>query len=433
MLIDSNPTSFGNLIVDWQLGDDRVIQRSVLSSYLVSGDVLSDAFFTVKTSPTDIDANALIQKHITTSGLVSGQITGLNLVFNIFSADYEGLISAGTVAYYDIRIISAFGHTVTIETGEIEFQQNVTQANKSGVPAVFPADGQPRFRGFTSQRPDLVPFNNGLFNTGDFYVSSNPSNGHGFMFFCLIGGAPGTWVALQNFSASGIQGPPGPQGPSGPAGPAGVQGVAGPAGAPGATGPAGTTGPQGPTGPGLTPEGAWNSGTTYLQGQLATFNNVLYVALQTTTNNEPDISPTFWSSVSGVQGPAGPAGPTGATGATGATGPQGPAGLTGPPGAVGPAGPQGTAGPSGPTGPAGSTGATGPSGPQGPQGPAGSGGDPNFLGYAPGPPSTGSYLVQNYFLNSIPIAGQPEGWVCVAAGTPGTWLSKGIIGDTSGF
>jgi hypothetical protein len=56
--------------------------------------------------------------------------------------------------------------------------------------------------------------------------------------------------------------------------------------------------------------------------------------------------------------------------------------------------------------------------------------DTHFLGYASAAPVSGTYQVADYYVNSVPASGAPEGWVCIAAGSPGTWRTKGIIGDT---
>lgn len=199
MLIDNNPLSYGNSITDWELGDDRIVERVVASSSLIGGDSLTDAFYTIKANQVLPDAQATVQVHITTAASNAGQITGspaLSMLFNIFSASYQSFVTAGAVYYYDIRVLTADGHTWTIETGTIQWQQNVTQANIGGVPAVFPNDGQPIFRGFTATKPDLIPSNFGLYNTGDVFFNSNPINNNGLAFFCTIGGQPGTWVTI---------------------------------------------------------------------------------------------------------------------------------------------------------------------------------------------------------------------------------------------
>jgi len=36
-------------------------------------------------------------------------------------------------------------------------------------------------------------------------------------------------------------------------------------------------------------------------------------------------------------------------------------------------------------------------------------------------PTTGAWLITNYVYNSAPTTGQPQGWVCSASGSPGTW------------
>lgn len=36
-------------------------------------------------------------------------------------------------------------------------------------------------------------------------------------------------------------------------------------------------------------------------------------------------------------------------------------------------------------------------------------------------PTTGTWLVTDVVMNSAPASGQPAGWICTAAGTPGTW------------
>jgi hypothetical protein len=38
-------------------------------------------------------------------------------------------------------------------------------------------------------------------------------------------------------------------------------------------------------------------------------------------------------------------------------------------------------------------------------------------------PTTGTWRVTDVVMNSVPTSGQPAGWVCSVAGTPGTWLA----------
>jgi len=42
-------------------------------------------------------------------------------------------------------------------------------------------------------------------------------------------------------------------------------------------------------------------------------------------------------------------------------------------------------------------------------------------------PSTGTWSVGDRAFNSNPSVGQPKGWICTVAGTPGTWVSEGNL------
>lgn len=42
-------------------------------------------------------------------------------------------------------------------------------------------------------------------------------------------------------------------------------------------------------------------------------------------------------------------------------------------------------------------------------------------------PSSGTFRVGDRVVNSAPAVGQPKAWVCTVAGTPGTWVSEGIL------
>jgi hypothetical protein len=185
-----------------------------------------------------------------------------------------------------------------------------------------------------------------------------------------VAGPPGTT------GATGATGPQGPIGVKGDAGNQGIQGIQGPNGPQGPGGPVGATGPQGPQGPpgpAVTAQGNWTPTGVYAQGDLVTWNNLIYIGLRASQNAQPDTHPQDWAVYSsiGIQGPqgaTGPMGPPGAQGPQGVPGPQGPVGADGATGATGPAGAPGPTGNPGPQGATGATGATGPTGPTGPQG-----------------------------------------------------------------
>jgi hypothetical protein len=42
-------------------------------------------------------------------------------------------------------------------------------------------------------------------------------------------------------------------------------------------------------------------------------------------------------------------------------------------------------------------------------------------------PATGAHVVGEIVWNTVPTSGGNIGWVCTAAGTPGTWKAWGVI------
>ena len=49
------------------------------------------------------------------------------------------------------------------------------------------------------------------------------------------------------------------------------------------------------------------------------------------------------------------------------------------------------------------------------------------LSFGTAAPVSGTYSAGNIVFNSAPVAGGTVGWVCVTAGTPGTWKTFGDI------
>lgn len=177
----------GQQIVDWQLGDDRVFTGAT-PGLEATDNALTAAYFTLKAAPNLPDADAIIQKHITPVLLPPGQITGapLNVLrINVYSGDYEGLVSSGPIYYWDFRVITTNGRTYTIASGSVAFLQNVTQTNQAGIPAVLPNSGVPRFRGFLPTHPKNIVNFKGNFNQGDYYRNSQ-----------TVPGGPSGWVAI---------------------------------------------------------------------------------------------------------------------------------------------------------------------------------------------------------------------------------------------
>lgn len=130
------------------------------------------------------------------------------------------------------------------------------------------------------------------------------------------------WL-LADVAQTGPIGPTGPQGIQGIQGVQGVTGPTGPQGVEGNVGPQGNVGPTGPQGEtgltGLVWQGEWSSSTEYNLYDGVVFNGSAYIATQTSTNQSPATSPSFWE----LLAEKGDTGPTGATGETGATGVDG--------------------------------------------------------------------------------------------------------------
>lgn len=51
-------------------------------------------------------------------------------------------------------------------------------------------------------------------------------------------------------------------------------------------------------------------------------------------------------------------------------------------------------------------------------------------GYGTAAPTSGLWEKNEYIVNEAPAAdGSPQGWLCVAGGTPGTWVAVGSLED----
>ena len=59
--------------------------------------------------------------------------------------------------------------------------------------------------------------------------------------------------------------------------------------------------------------------------------------------------------------------------------------------------------------------------------------DPNIhhkkfpAAYWPGVPDSGTWKVGDWVINVGPAIGDPPGWVCTVAGTPGTWVAMAVL------
>lgn len=191
---------YNKLINDWIFGDDREWSGSFPITLLLGSDTgLTDAYLTIKRDPTQVDADALVQIHVTTVASTYGSIvnSGGNstIVIRVIGSD---LVDGGIVPgpyYYDIRGIATPSLAVwTFESGQIDFVQNVTGVEAAGVPAALPNSGNPTFRGMVCGGPPIV----GTYNYGDWVVNACPVAGAPWGWTCSGAGqgAQATWLSI---------------------------------------------------------------------------------------------------------------------------------------------------------------------------------------------------------------------------------------------
>ena len=199
---------YDQVIFDWALGDDREFIRTLAQALLPAGSVPVSAYLTIKSNPTDIDVDAIIQLQITTVQTVSGIITPPGtawiLLFHIFSSGYQAFVSAGQVYFYDMRVILSDGSTWTMENGQIVFIQGVTQTDSNAIPPAPPDNGLPNFIGYISGPPTT----GGPYNLGDWGRNINPKSGQPSGWTCIASGlgAPKGTMGAAVWRTDGIVG-----------------------------------------------------------------------------------------------------------------------------------------------------------------------------------------------------------------------------------
>lgn len=124
------------IIEGYFAGDDLDIERDVTD--VDTADPLIKAWFTIKTSPSVLDASASLQKIITAAAVTgTGQITEdgseaqgngtATVVFQVTAAQTSTLGYA-TKYYYDIQVKTTSGKIYTTEVGRIQFKPGYTDA-----------------------------------------------------------------------------------------------------------------------------------------------------------------------------------------------------------------------------------------------------------------------------------------------------------------
>jgi hypothetical protein len=118
----------------WKLvvGDTWELHRTYTG--LTAGATISKAYWTVKASATDTDANALYQVSITSTSTAAGQIIdgatnggSIEMAFIATKTQTAALVPDQTYVY-DVQVIDSLGQVYTLELGTICPQQGVTAA-----------------------------------------------------------------------------------------------------------------------------------------------------------------------------------------------------------------------------------------------------------------------------------------------------------------
>lgn len=111
-------------------GDSFQVIRTV--SGVPTGETITKAWFTIKASTSDVDANAKLQKIITEStsagvGLISDNVAGssASLRFDVGPADWS-LMRATKTYHYDIQVKTSADGIYTLETGTFKSNPEVT-------------------------------------------------------------------------------------------------------------------------------------------------------------------------------------------------------------------------------------------------------------------------------------------------------------------
>jgi hypothetical protein len=145
--------------------------------------------------------------------------------------------------------------------------------------------------------------------TGSYYMKVEVNDGSVYV---DMGSAELLSVPYALFAEDGNDGPVGPQGEQGEAGAQGSPGPTGP------TGPQGIQGPTGPAGTGLNNRGAWNSDSTYYEGDYVFDRSTSDPAINSmwifqgtppfTSSTQPYQDTENWVEFEAPAGPQGPAG-----------------------------------------------------------------------------------------------------------------------------
>lgn len=126
-------TKTGVKLTNLVIGDSKRIKRRY--DELPEGYTVTVAYLTIKKSANQTDAQALVQKAITTSASAAGQITdasttggSIAMFFDLSKTDTL-VFKAGVEYLYDIQVILSTGEVHTMEVNTMVWIHGVTSAS----------------------------------------------------------------------------------------------------------------------------------------------------------------------------------------------------------------------------------------------------------------------------------------------------------------
>lgn len=126
-------TKTGVKLTNLVIGDSKRIKRRY--DELPEGYTIATAYLTIKKSATQTDAQALVQKAITTSASAAGQITdalttggSIAMFFDLSKTDTL-VFKAGVEYIYDVQVVLSTGEVHTMEVNTMTWINGVTSAS----------------------------------------------------------------------------------------------------------------------------------------------------------------------------------------------------------------------------------------------------------------------------------------------------------------
>lgn len=118
-------------IDDFTIGDTYKLSRTI--EQVPDGQLITDAYWTVKAEATDTDAEAMFKLHITTESSAAGQVTNYDdesaqLEFIVLPTD-SSLMDGVETYLYDIHITLDSGEKYALEIGKLFTGPKVLQVH----------------------------------------------------------------------------------------------------------------------------------------------------------------------------------------------------------------------------------------------------------------------------------------------------------------